>query len=366
MLFQENLAHVDTREAIGPDLPGDKGLSIGSVMTKSEMKMENETEVVVITGASSGIGQAIAEAFARGGTKLVIAARSAAALQAVAKICRELGADVLVVPTDVTDADQVKALAETAMSFGTIDVWVSNVGVGAVGKFQDTPIKAHEQVIRANLIGHMNDAHAVLPIFLKQDRGIFINMISLGGFAAAPYATAYSASKFGLKGFSEALRGELAEHPNIHICDIYPAFIDTPGISHGANYTGHELSAPPPVYDARKVADAVVRVSRHPTATTTVGATADLIRFGHFFAPSLSARFMNWFMTTYFKQADTTPITDGNLYAPSSRPGGIDGGLRSGRQRLALEAVAATAAIALGLLTFANAYSRNRRRSQWR
>jgi short-subunit dehydrogenase len=329
------------------------------------MKMANRPNVVVITGACSGIGQASAEAFALAGAKLVIAARDAAALQAVAKTCRELGADVLVAPTDVTDAYTVKALAEAALSFGAIDVWVSNVGDGAVGKFQNTPIEAHEQVIRTNLIGHKNDAHAALPIFLKQDRGIFINMISLGGFAAAPYATAYSASKFGLKGFSEALRGELSDHPNIHICDIYPAFIDTPGISHGANYTGPELSAPPPVYDARKVADAVVRVSRHPKATTTVGATAHLIRFGHFFAPSLSARFMNWFMTTYLKQADATPITDGNLYAPSFWPGGIDGGLRSGRQRMALGAVAATAVIAFGLVALANTHSRSSRRNRW-
>jgi short-subunit dehydrogenase len=327
--------------------------------------MKNE-KVVVITGASSGIGQATAEAFAREGANLVIAARNAAALQAVAKTCRELGSDVLVVPTDVTDANQVKALVERALSFGAIDIWVSNVGVGAAGKFQDTPIEAHEQVIRANLIGHMNDAHAVLPIFLKQDRGVFVNMISVGGFAAAPYATAYSASKFGLKGFSEALRGELADHPNIHICDIYPAFINTPGISHGANYTGRSLSAPPPVYDARKVADAVVRVSRRPKATTTVGATANVIRFGHFFAPSLSARFMNWFITTYFKKADATPLTDGNLYAPSSRPGGIDGGLGSGKQRVALGAVAATAAIAIGLFVLANTYGRNIRRRRWR
>ncbi|MCW1411929.1 SDR family oxidoreductase [Rhizobium sp. 1AS11] len=328
--------------------------------------MKSRKKVVVITGASSGIGQATAEAFAREGADLVIAARNAAALQAVAKTCRELGADVIVVPTDVTDAQQVKVLAEAALRLGEIDVWVSNVGVGAVGKFQNTPIEAHEQVIRANLIGHMNDAHAVLPIFLEQDYGVFINMISLGGFAAAPYATAYSASKFGLKGFSEALRGELANHPNIHICDIYPAFMDTPGISHGANYTGRKLSAPPPVYDARKVAEAVVRVSRHPKVTTTVGATADLIRVGHFFAPSLSARLMNWFMTTYFRQADSTPVTDGNLFAPSTRPGGIDGGLRSGTQRVALGAVAATVAVALGLLAVVNTYKRNSRRIQRR
>jgi short-subunit dehydrogenase len=156
------------------------------MMMELTMTIANQKKTVVITGASSGIGQATAEAFAREGANLVIAARNAGALQSVAKTCRELGADVLVVPTDVTDANQVKALAEAALRLGTIDVWVSNVGVGAVGKFHETPIEFHEQVIRANLIGHMNDAHAVLPIFLRQDRGIFINMISLGGLCSRP------------------------------------------------------------------------------------------------------------------------------------------------------------------------------------
>src|ERR1700712_737953 len=158
---------------------------------------------VVITGASSGIGQATAELFARRGAKLVLAARNREALEEVAGRCRAAGGEAIAVPTDVTDVDAVRALADRAFTeLGAIDVWLSNVGLGAIGLFQDTPIEAHEQVIRTNLIGHMNDAHAVLPIFLKQDSGTFINMISLGGFAAAPFATAYSASKFGLRGFS--------------------------------------------------------------------------------------------------------------------------------------------------------------------
>src|SRR5690606_22888395 len=119
----------------------------------------------------------------------------------------------LPVIADVGDATSVKALAEKALAFGRIDFWISNAGVGAVGRFEETPIEAHEQIIRTNLLGHINDAHAVLPIFLRQQCGVFINMISLGGFAAAPFATAYSASKFGLRGFSEALRGELADRP---------------------------------------------------------------------------------------------------------------------------------------------------------
>ncbi|MBS7700403.1 MULTISPECIES: SDR family oxidoreductase [unclassified Chelatococcus] len=297
--------------------------------------------VVVIMGASSGIGEATAEAFARFGARLILAARDGSALEAVAKRCRDMGAPALAIATDVTDPDAVKRLAGQALAFGgRIDVWVSNVGTGAVGAFHETPIAAHEQVVRTNLIGHMNDAHAVLPLFIKQRRGVFINMISLGGFAPAPYATAYSASKFGLRGFAEALRGELVDYPNIHICDIYPAFVDTPGLSHGANYAGKELSAPPPLLDPRTVAAAIVRLTRNPRPTTMLGAATGLVRLGHFLAPELSTWLMSKFMTSYFRHAAPVARSSGNLFQPPAVPGGIDGGLRSARQRNATVAVA--------------------------
>jgi len=144
---------------------------------------------VVITGASSGIGQATAELFARRGAHLVLAARNVDALEEVAARCRNVGGEATAVHTDVTDSNAVRALADWALTdLGAIDVWVSNVGVGAVGRYQDTPMQAHDRVIRSNLIGHMNDAHAVLPIFLRQGSGVFVNMISLGGFAAVPFA----------------------------------------------------------------------------------------------------------------------------------------------------------------------------------
>jgi len=291
---------------------------------------------VVITGASSGIGQATAEAFARNQARLVLAARDGAALEQVAARCRALGANAIAVPTDVTDAEAVQRLAARAVEFGgRVDVWVSNVGVGAVGRFHETPMAAHEQVIRANLIGHMNDAHAAVPVFLRQGHGVFINTISLGGFAAAPFAVAYSASKFGLKGFSEALRAELASEPEIHVCDVYPAFIDTPGLVHGANYTGRALSAPPPVYDARRVAEAIVGLARHPRDSVVVGSVVHLVRLGHALAPSWMARAMARFMEAYFRRAPAAPVTDGNLFAPPAVAGGIDGGLRAPRQRAA-------------------------------
>lgn len=285
---------------------------------------------VVITGASSGIGQATALLFAGEGAQLALAARGAAALDAVAVQCHQAGAIALAIPTDVTDAQAVKALADRALTeLGGIDLWFSNVGVGAIGLFHEVPIEAQARIVAANLVGHMNDAHAVLPIFLAQGFGTFVNMISLGGFAAMPYASAYSASKFGLRGFSEALRAELAEHRNIHVCDIYPAFVDTPALSHAANYVGKKVTAPPPLLDPRSVAEAVVRLAEHPRETTTLGVSSVGVRIGHFLSPALSARAMRAGLERYFETAEEVPRTDGNLFAPPTDPGGIDGGMRS-------------------------------------
>ncbi|WP_265499774.1 SDR family oxidoreductase [Paracoccus beibuensis] len=286
--------------------------------------------VVVITGASSGIGEATAEAFAAERAILVLAARDLDATEAVARRCRAKGAAALAVQVDIAEIDHVRALAEAACDFGGgIDVWVSNPGVGAVGRYDQVPMEAHERVIRTNLIGHMNEAHAALPIFRAQGQGVFVNVISLGGFASTPFAAAYGASKFGLRGFSEALRGELQDQPGIHVCDIYPSFVDTPGIGHGANYTGRRLSAPPPLLDARRVARAICRVADRPRATTMVGAVTALVRVGHAISPQLSTHLMGGFLRGYFARAPRSAISDGNLHEPPRIAGGIDGGLRT-------------------------------------
>src|SRR3546814_544760 len=261
-----------TQAGCGAAAPIRRGSAAETQRRNTVMTPPAERRTAVIMGASSGIGQATAEAFAKKGWSLVLAARSREDLEIVASHCRTLDAQVLVVPTDVGDAEAVRALAEVARDFtGKVDLWFSNVGVGAVGKFLDVPIETHEQIVRSNLIGHMNDAHAVLPMFIAQGYGVFVNMISLGGFAAAPFAAAYSASKFGLKGFSEALRAELLYHPGIHICDVYPSFVDTPALRHAGNYTGKTLSAPSPLLDARTVAGAVVRLADHPKRSVILG-----------------------------------------------------------------------------------------------
>ena len=302
-------------------------------------------QTAVLTGASSGIGRATAVRLARRGVNVVLAARDVAALEVVRRECEAVGGQAVVVATDVTDPEQVVALASKAIgTFGQIDIWINNVGIGAVGAFEQVPVAAHKRVIEANLLGHMYGTHAVLPHFRQRKRGLLINMISLGGWTGAPYAAAYSASKFGLRGFSESIRAETSNMPGIRVCEVYPTFVDTPGVRHGGNYTGKHLAPPPPMLDPREVATAVVNLLDNPKASTMVGSIAWPVRMAHSLAPDLSARITRVLMDIGFRRAKRVALSDGNLYAPSQGHG-VDGGFRDSSGKVGMPIKAGAIAI---------------------
>lgn len=272
-------------------------------------------QVIVITGASSGAGRVIALELAKYGGPLVLAGRNTSVLDEVAAECQASGAETLVVPTDVTDANAMVRLAETANEWKSrIDVWINNAGVIAAGDFDKIPMDVNARVVNTNLIGYMNGVHAVLPIFKRLQNGIIINNISIGGYLSVPYGAGYSASKFGLRGFSEALKGELASWKDIHVCDLYPGFLDTPGIQHAANYTGRVLKPAPPVYDPRQLATAIIDVIRNPRSSMYVGGASIILKAVHAIFPELTAKIAGAIMRRYFKKADGIASSNGNLF----------------------------------------------------
>ncbi|WNZ26657.1 SDR family NAD(P)-dependent oxidoreductase [Leptolyngbya sp. NK1-12] len=188
-----------------------------------------EQQVILITGASTGIGAALAVLLASRypGIRLGLAARSLERLEAVAATCRQAGAEVCVVPTDMAQPEQVKALAAKVLQqFGRVDALVSNAGYGQMGPIELVPTAAVEQQFKVNLLGAITLIQAVIPVMRQQGGGRIITVSSLGGRVAFPLGGLYSASKFALEGLSDALRMEL-EPFNIKVSVIEPGPVAT-------------------------------------------------------------------------------------------------------------------------------------------
>ncbi|MBO9691099.1 SDR family oxidoreductase [Chryseobacterium sp.] len=283
-------------------------------------------ETVVITGASSGVGKATAEAFAEQGADLVLAARGEEALTDTAELCRKLGAAVIAVPTDTSVAEDVQNLVRKALEFsGKIDYWVNNAGVLAFGKFEEIPADVTDQIVKTNLLGYMHSAHAVLPVFKKQKKGVLLNNISIGGWMPAPYGTAYTASKYGVRGMVETLQGEVSDFPDIHICALYPGFQKSSGIEHAANYSGIKLSTPPPSFDPRKLAATIVKTAKNPKEVIYPDWSAVVFKNLYEMVPGIIRYLSSAGMRMVMKKANNDNNTRGNVLEPSKGNMSISG-----------------------------------------
>jgi NADP-dependent 3-hydroxy acid dehydrogenase YdfG len=219
-------------------------------------------QVALITGAGRGLGRQIALAFAGAGADIVGSARTKAQVEDTAKEIKALGRRALSIVTDVTQEDQVRAMADQALKeFGRVDILVNNAGMSRYGSFVEQKAADWRAMIETNLMGTLFCTHAILPSMLERGQGLIINISSVAGIHGLPNEAVYCASKHGVKGFTDALAIELKDR-GIRVCGIYPGGMDTP-FWDIQTYHGDRSK----IMDPAEVAEMVLAVATQPPGT---------------------------------------------------------------------------------------------------
>lgn len=248
-----------------------------------------EDQVVVIMGASSGIGRETALQFARRGARVVVAARGEDGLRSLVKDIEEVGGEAFYVVADVADFAQVDHVASEAVRrFGRIDTWVHASAVSLYATFEQTTPQEFKRLIEVNLVGQAYGAMAALPHLRREGRGALIHISSVEGKRAFPLQSAYSASKHGIIGFLDALRMELKrDGVPISVTNVMPAGINTPFFNKARTKMGVKPMPAPPIYQPSVVAEAILHAAEHPTRDIFAGGAGKMLWLTQRLSPAL-------------------------------------------------------------------------------
>ncbi|MCD8506776.1 SDR family NAD(P)-dependent oxidoreductase [Candidatus Woesebacteria bacterium] len=281
---------------------------------------------VVITGASSGNGRALAHEFAKQGAQITLAARRNEELQEVIGEVSDRGGEAIAVPLDVTDRNKMHHLAQEAeKQWGGFDVWINNAAVIVYGNFMDIPTESFQRVIEVNLMGYVYGCQAALQHFQGQKRGTLINISSVIGAVPMPHASPYVTSKFAIRGLTQSLRLEYQNSP-IHICLVLPATFDTPIYQRAANYSGQKIQPVRPIYHPSQLAKTVVRLVDEPRNEVTVGMMGKVSVAAHRLFPQLTEYIFSRYADHMQLLDSPAEHTDGNLFTPQTDTYDILGG----------------------------------------
>jgi short-subunit dehydrogenase len=231
-------------------------------------------QVIVITGASSGIGLATAMLAAHQGARVVMAARSRSTLEHIAREIVAGGGNAVAVAADVSLREDVERIAQTALDrYGHVDTWINNAGLSIYGRLDEVPEKESRRLFDINFWGVVHGSLVALPLLKVNQSGALINVGSEVSDAAVPMQGMYTASKHAVKGFTDALRIELeADEAPVSVTLVQPTAVDTPFPEHAANYMSQAPKLPTPMIQAQEVASAILDAATDPTREVKVGA----------------------------------------------------------------------------------------------
>ncbi len=279
-----------------------------------------EVQVVALMGASSGIGRETALRFAERGAKVVLSARSEPGLNSLVEEIRGKGGEATAVVAEVTDFEQVKAVAERAVDeYGHLDTWVHLAAVGLFATFEQTTPEEFRRVVDVNLMGQVYGAMAALPHLKREGRGALIHISSVEAKRSFPFHSAYAASKHGIDGFLESLRVELRhEGWPISVTQVMPGTINTPFFDKGRTKLGVKPVGVPPIYEPETVANIILYAAENPSRDLVCGGAAQALTLNQ----RLSPRMLDAILATragFSPQMTDEPRSEDdpdNLYAP--------------------------------------------------
>ncbi|HEX5464935.1 MAG TPA: SDR family oxidoreductase [Burkholderiales bacterium] len=292
------------------------------------MAYSEHSEVVVITGASAGVGRATAQAFARRGAHIGLLARDADRLDAACREVRALGGKALPLSADVADMDAVERSAnEVESTFGPIDIWVNNAMVTLFAPFREIDAKEFRRVTEVTYLGAVHGTMAALSRMLLRDRGCIVQVGSALAKRSIPLQSAYCGAKHAIIGFTDSLRCELIhEHSNVHLSVVHLPSVNTPQFGWARNLLRRKPQPVPPIFQPEVAARAIVWAAHHHRRDVLVGGSTVKAEWVQKFFP----RALDYYLGRTACEAQQSAAADdpgrsGNLWQPGSGDPGAHG-----------------------------------------
>ena len=292
------------------------------------MRKNQQSEVVVITGASAGIGRATVRAYARRGASIGLLARGQEGLEGARREVEKLGGQAIVVPTDVADPEQVESAAVTVeKAFGPIDIWINNAMVSVLSPVKDMTAAEFQRVTNVTYLGYVYGTLSALRRMLPRDRGVIIQVGSALTYRAIPLQSAYCGAKHAIKGFTESLRSELIhDGSQVRLSMVHLPGVNTTQFGWIKSRLPYEPQPVPPIYQPEVMAGAIVWAADHDRRELWVGLPTVKTIVGEKFIPGLLDHYLA--EVAYTGQQTNIPIKPDradNLFAPVPQDRGAHG-----------------------------------------